>query len=66
MAASIDPRDEASILFPYNNIADDDGSLQQIMWAKWNHDDASDTPGASAKDAFVSFALYAPWTHLVC
>ncbi|EQC36511.1 hypothetical protein SDRG_05962 [Saprolegnia diclina VS20] len=57
--ASIDPRDEAGILFPYNNIADDDGSLQQIMWAKWNHDATNDSQAASAKDAFVSFALYA-------
>ncbi|OQR94581.1 hypothetical protein ACHHYP_01116 [Achlya hypogyna] len=51
----VHPQDEAGIVFPYSNIADDDGSLQQIMWAKWTSDASADKEAKS----FQSFALYA-------
>ncbi|OQR95661.1 hypothetical protein THRCLA_07681 [Thraustotheca clavata] len=57
---TIDSRDKESIMFPYSNIADEDGSLQKIMWSKW----CDENPGESYteyKDSaqFTSFALYA-------
>ncbi|ETV99176.1 hypothetical protein, variant 1 [Aphanomyces invadans] len=50
----LQPRDEVGILYPFSNIADDDGSMHQIMWSKWHDQHAADT----LDDNFTSFALY--------
>ncbi|RHY14973.1 hypothetical protein DYB25_005088 [Aphanomyces astaci] len=52
--APVQPKDEVGIMYPFANVADDDGSMQRIMWNKWHDQYATD----AVDDNFTSFALY--------
>ncbi|KAF0701184.1 Aste57867_8335 [Aphanomyces stellatus] len=47
----LQPRDEVGILYPFANMSDDDGSIQAMMWSKWN-------VAVEVDDNFTSFALF--------